>query len=61
MNNLVSSLAKLMALVTGAALGALLARWYEEVRSTRAEEQSQRDKTRYAQGLTPVEQQRESG
>jgi hypothetical protein len=61
MNNLVSSLAKLMALVTGAALGALLARWYEEVRSTRAEEQSQRDKTRYAQGLTPIEQQRESG
>ncbi len=61
MNNLISSLVKLTALVTGAALGALLARLYDEIRYTQAQEQSQRDKTRYAQGLTPIERQRESG
>jgi hypothetical protein len=58
MNNLGTSLAKLIAMATGAALGILLARLYEKVYNERIEEQSQHDKTRYAQGLTPIERSR---
>lgn len=54
MNNLASSLAKLAALAAGAVLGTLLARWFEEVITTRAQEQSERDRTRYEQGLPPI-------
>jgi uncharacterized membrane-anchored protein YhcB (DUF1043 family) len=60
MNGLGSSLAKLIALATGAALGVLLSRLYEQARSARVEEQFQQDKARYAQGLSPVERQREN-
>ncbi|HZU66874.1 MAG TPA: hypothetical protein VFA09_06315 [Ktedonobacteraceae bacterium] len=42
------------ALAGGAVLGALLARWLDEVATTRAEERSERDRTRYAQGLSPI-------
>ena len=55
MNNLASSLIKLIALTGGAVIGSLLARWLDEVATTRAEEQSERDRTRYAQGLSPIQ------
>ncbi len=55
MNNLASSLIKLIALTGGAVIGSLLARWLDEVVTTRAEEQSERDRTRYAQGLSPIQ------
>lgn len=58
MNNFGPALVKLTLLAGGAVIGVLVARWYEEIRSTRVETQFQRDKTRYAEGLTPVEQQR---
>ena len=58
MGNLGASLLRLAVMATGAALGVLLAHWYDEMRNTRAEEQSQRDKTRYAQGLSPIERPR---
>ncbi len=60
MNGLGSSLAKLMALATGAMLGVLLSRWYEQARSARVEQQFQRDKAHYSRGLSPVERQREN-
>ena len=55
MNNLASSLIKLIALTGGAVIGSLLARWLDEVPTTRAEERSERDRTRYAQGLSPIQ------
>lgn len=54
MNNFASSLIKLTALAGGAVIGSLLARWLDEVVTTRAEERSEHDKTRYAQGLAPI-------
>ncbi len=54
MSNLASSLVKLAALAGGAVLGTFLARWLEEVLTARAEEQSERDRTRYARGLPPL-------
>lgn len=54
MVNIASTLVKLAALAGGAVLGALLARWFEKELTERAEEQSERDKTRYAQGLPPI-------
>ena len=59
MNNLASSLLKLAALLGGAVLGALLGRWFDKVLTERLEEQSEFDRTRYAQGLTPISQQQE--
>jgi len=58
MNNLGAALAKLIAMTTGAALGILLARLYEKIYNERLEEQSQHDKTRYAQGLPPIDRPR---
>jgi hypothetical protein len=55
MNNLTSSLIKLIALTGGAVIGSLLARWLDEVATSRAEERSERDRTRYAQGLSPIQ------
>ena len=60
MSNLGSALVKLVALAGGALAGALLSRWYDEVitqRAERAEERSERDKMRYAQGLSPIGEQ----
>ncbi len=54
MNNLASSLIKLTALAGGAVIGGLLARWLDEVTTTRSEKRSERDRTRYAQGLSPI-------
>lgn len=55
MNNFAASLVKLTVLAGGAVLGSLLARWLEEVVTARAEERSERDRTRYAQGLAPIQ------
>ena len=58
MNNLGTSLAKLIEMAAGAAIGVLLAQLYDKVYNARLEEQSQHDKTRYARGLPPIERQR---
>ncbi|HJT57499.1 MAG TPA: hypothetical protein VJ761_13445 [Ktedonobacteraceae bacterium] len=54
MNNFASTLIKLTALAGGAVLGGLLARWLDEVVTTRTEERSEHDRTRYAQGLSAI-------
>ena len=48
------TLLKIVALAGGAFTGAVLARWVDERLSTRAEERSHYDKTRYEQGLPPI-------
>ena len=55
MNNLATSLVKLAVLAGGAVIGTLVARWLEESLTTRAKERSEHDKTRYAQGLAPLQ------
>ncbi len=55
MSNLASLLAKLLALAGGAVLGTFLARWFDNVLTERAQEQSERDRTRYAEGLAPIQ------
>lgn len=55
MNNFATSLLKVVALAGGAVIGTLIARWMEEAISSRAEERSEQDKTRYAQGLAPLQ------
>ena len=60
MNNLATSLVKLAVLAGGAVIGTLVARWLEESLTTRAEERSEHDKTRYAQGLAPLQRNIES-
>ncbi len=54
MNNFGTILVRLTALAGGAIIGALLSRMYDEALTKRAEEQSARDKMRYAQGLAPI-------
>ncbi len=54
MNNVASTLLKLLALVGGAVLGTLLTRLLDKVLTERAEEQSEHDRTRYARGLAPI-------
>ena len=49
----VAKVAKLMA--GGAVIGSLLARWLDQVVTTRAEERSEHDRTRYARGLSPIQ------
>ncbi len=58
MNNLGASMAKLIALTAGAAIGVILAQLYDKLYSEYLEQQSQRDKSRYEQGLPAVERQR---
>lgn len=55
MSNLTSLLAKSIALAGGAVLGTLLARWFDNVLTERSQEQSERDRTRYAEGLAPIQ------
>ncbi|HKF38527.1 MAG TPA: hypothetical protein VKB35_16640 [Ktedonobacteraceae bacterium] len=55
MSNIASLLAKLIALAGGAMLGTLLARWFDNTVTERVQEQSERDRTRYAQGLAPIQ------
>lgn len=54
MNNLGTALLKIVALAGGAFTGALVARWVDDALSSRAQERSHYDKTRYEQGLMPV-------
>lgn len=54
LNNAVTTMAKVVALAGGAVIGALLARWCDELLSARMQEKSEYDKTRYAQGLAPL-------
>jgi hypothetical protein len=55
MNNVAATLLKLTALAGGAVIGSLIARWLDEAVTTRAEERSEHDRTRYAQGLSPIQ------
>jgi hypothetical protein len=55
MNNSANTLVKVIALAGGAALGALLARWLDELLASQAQERHDFDRLRYEQGLTPVE------
>ena len=67
-NNVGTALARLVVLTGGAIVGALLANWCDKLITDRAHEQSDYDKSRYAQGLAPLapqpviieEQQKES-
>jgi hypothetical protein len=54
MNNVTSTLLKLLALLGGAVLGSLLTRLLDKVLTERAEEHSEHDRTRYARGLAPI-------
>ena len=54
MSNIGTTVVKITMLAAGAVLGALLARLYDEALMRQAEERSERDKNRYAQGLSPV-------
>jgi hypothetical protein len=54
LDNLGIMLVKAAALAGGAILGALLARWCDEMLAAQAQARSEFDRTRYEQGLTPV-------
>jgi hypothetical protein len=54
LNNLGTTLLKIVALAGGAFTGALLARWIDDTLSHRAQERSHYDKNRYEQGLPPI-------
>ena len=56
MGNIASSFLKLAALAGGAVLGTLLGLWFDKVLTEREQEQSEHDRTRYAQGLSPISQ-----
>lgn len=51
-NNAISALMKAALLAGGAVLGALVARWVDSVITTRFQERSEYDRTRYEQGLS---------
>ena len=55
MNNFGITLLKIVALAGGAVAGALLSRWVDEALQSHTDVHSEYHKTRYAQGLTPVE------
>lgn len=55
MSNIGLTLVKISLLAGGAVLGALLSQIIDEQLMKRNEVQSQRDKTRYAQGLSPTQ------
>ncbi len=55
MNNIGLTLVKISLLAAGAVLGAMLSQIIDQQLMKRNEEQSQRDKTRYAQGLSPTQ------
>lgn len=52
-----ATLLKVAMLAGGAFLGAVVARWCDELMNTRAQRQSDYDRTRYEQGLGPIAQQ----
>lgn len=55
MGNFGTMLVRLTALAGGAIIGVFLSKMYDEALTRRAEERSLRDKTRYAQGLAPIQ------
>ncbi len=55
MGNIASLVTRLIALAGGAVLGTLLARWFDNTLTERVQERSERDRTRYAQGLAPIQ------
>ena len=59
-NNVGTAIAKIIALTGGALAGAILANWLDKTLSDRMHERSDRDRERYAQGLTPLAQDRVS-
>ena len=53
MNNAATALMRIAVLAGGAAMGALLARWVDDIVSTQSQQKSDYDKARYSQGLSP--------
>ncbi len=56
MNNLGSTLAKIVAFAGGAFAGALLTEWLDKLIASRAQEKLEYDNSHYAQGLKPHSQ-----
>ena len=54
MNNAATALLRIAALAGGAVIGALLARLVDEYMASQSQEQTDHDKLRYAQGLSPI-------
>lgn len=54
MNNLGSAIVRAVALASGVVVGAMLANLVDKYISTQAQEQHDYDKSRYAQGLAPL-------
>ena len=54
MNNAATALLRIAALASGAVIGALLARLVDEYMVSQSQEQTDHDKVRYAQGLSPI-------
>jgi hypothetical protein len=54
MSNIGSTIVKVAALAGGAVAGAILANLLDKFISAQLQERSDHDKSRYAQGLTPV-------
>jgi uncharacterized membrane-anchored protein YhcB (DUF1043 family) len=54
MNNAATALLRIAALASGAVIGALLARLLDEFMASQSQEQTDHDKVRYAQGLSPI-------
>lgn len=54
MNNAATALMRIAVLAGGAAMGALLARWVDDIVSTQSQQKSDYDKARYSQGLSPI-------
>jgi hypothetical protein len=52
-----ATLAKMAALTGGAIIGAILINWWDQRLSQYAQKQSDYDKARYSQGLSPIEAQ----
>ena len=57
MNNAATALLRIAALASGAVIGALLARLVDEYMASQSQEQTDHDKLRYAQGLSPIKSQ----
>ncbi|HEY7416224.1 MAG TPA: hypothetical protein VH593_13605 [Ktedonobacteraceae bacterium] len=54
MNNAVAALMRITILAGGAVMGALLARWVDDLVASQSQHRSDYDKSRYSQGLSPI-------
>lgn len=54
MNNVATALMRIAVLAGGAVMGALLARWVDDLVATQSQHRSDFDKFRYSQGLSPI-------